>query len=211
MSAATQVIKTLANSWASSYRYHEKIKLPCLFGCTHGIDSLQHYTSCPTLREVSMDIFGHLFEVGPFPDIFCTNVQSVTAAKCCACIYSGYHAVRRDDQVVSVSTCSLSSDVRTVSIRERGREIHSGTVKINAERAAGTFSAAARAEAFRTMKGVSLYPRSHTQTQTQSSASSSSIARRVFGPSPAISVDEGMPAAPLSGAVASSAPDGPRS
>ena len=52
------VIKTVANSWTTSYRYHEHVLLDCVFGChkmrplrkgaTHR-DTLSHYLVCPRL------------------------------------------------------------------------------------------------------------------------------------------------------------------
>jgi hypothetical protein len=47
-----QVIKTWANSWATSHRFHEACRLSCLFGCPDGVDSINHYAFCPFLRDV---------------------------------------------------------------------------------------------------------------------------------------------------------------
>ena len=44
---ALMVLKTWGNSWATSYKFHEPVLLPCLFGCYHGIDKLAHYVVCP--------------------------------------------------------------------------------------------------------------------------------------------------------------------
>ena len=46
-----QVVKTWANSWATSHRFHEACRLPCLFGCVDGVDSINHYAFCPFLRD----------------------------------------------------------------------------------------------------------------------------------------------------------------
>jgi hypothetical protein len=46
-----QVIKTWANSWATSHRFHKACRLSCLFGCLDGADSINHYAFCPFLRD----------------------------------------------------------------------------------------------------------------------------------------------------------------
>ena len=52
------VLKTLANSWTTSTRYHESVRLSCVFGCGHNCpvpsnrdteDSVRHYLCCPFL------------------------------------------------------------------------------------------------------------------------------------------------------------------
>ncbi len=43
-----RVVKTWVNSWATSDRYHEAVRLPCLFGCRK-LDKLPHYVFCPIL------------------------------------------------------------------------------------------------------------------------------------------------------------------
>jgi hypothetical protein len=42
-------IKTITNSWSTSNRYHETIRLPCIFGCEGAKDTLKHYLSCDIL------------------------------------------------------------------------------------------------------------------------------------------------------------------
>ena len=50
-----KVLKSWCNGWATSYRYHEDIKLPCLVGCVKCADSMHHYMQCP-----------HLFALGKY-------------------------------------------------------------------------------------------------------------------------------------------------
>ena len=47
-----QVMKTWSNSWATSHRFHEKTRLPCLFGCSGGLDSMQHYAFCEFIASI---------------------------------------------------------------------------------------------------------------------------------------------------------------
>ena len=42
-------VKSLTNAWATSSRYQEVTKLPCLFGCPCKRDSLKHYLRCKVL------------------------------------------------------------------------------------------------------------------------------------------------------------------
>ena len=91
---AVKVIKTWSNGWATSYRYHEGIVLPCLFGCSSCIDQLEHYLQCPHLYalwtflagDVSCDPLKRWGLIAPEPDDFLRV----------ACVFSGYHAVRRE-------------------------------------------------------------------------------------------------------------------
>ena len=50
---AVQVLKTWANAWATTHRFHKARRLPCLFGCPDGPDSLNHYAFCPYIKSVT--------------------------------------------------------------------------------------------------------------------------------------------------------------
>ena len=50
---AVQVIKTWSNAWATTHRFHEARRLPCLFGCSDALDSLNHYAFCPYISSVT--------------------------------------------------------------------------------------------------------------------------------------------------------------
>ena len=45
-------IKSFANSWCTSYRFHEAERLPCIFGCTRCKDEFAHYLTCDPLDTV---------------------------------------------------------------------------------------------------------------------------------------------------------------
>jgi hypothetical protein len=52
--AAITVIKTWANSWTTSARFHDGKLVHCCFGCDTGDDSIEHYLVCaPLWRNVS--------------------------------------------------------------------------------------------------------------------------------------------------------------
>ena len=60
------VLRALVNSWTTSYRYHEALLLPCVFGCSKRYpkkvdetltrDELAHYLVCPPLWRLVSDI-----------------------------------------------------------------------------------------------------------------------------------------------------------
>ena len=62
---ATQVLKTWINSWATSHRFHERIRLPCLLGCGSD-DSLHHYLRCQRLWDLIAEV---LHEPPPFANV----------------------------------------------------------------------------------------------------------------------------------------------
>jgi hypothetical protein len=54
MQAAVTVIRTWANSWTTSARYHDDKLEHCCFGCVQEADSLEHYLACwPLWRTTS--------------------------------------------------------------------------------------------------------------------------------------------------------------
>jgi hypothetical protein len=77
MQAAVTVIKTWANSWTTSARYHDDKLGHCCFGCVHEVDSLEHYLVCGPLWRVTAsatkigyaeDVLGRLCIVTPCRD-----------------------------------------------------------------------------------------------------------------------------------------------
>ena len=46
-------VKTFVNGWATTRRYHEQIRLPCIFGCKGTNDTLEHYLTCKRLWLVT--------------------------------------------------------------------------------------------------------------------------------------------------------------
>ena len=65
-SSAVMVLKTVVNSWTTSYRFHESVLLKCVFGCSclhplpldfHPIDEVEHYLKCGRLWRIIDCIF----------------------------------------------------------------------------------------------------------------------------------------------------------
>ena len=49
MHEAMVFVKTIANSWTTSARYHDAKLVCCAFGCSLERDDLAHYVACPRL------------------------------------------------------------------------------------------------------------------------------------------------------------------
>jgi hypothetical protein len=88
-----KVLKTWCNGWATSNRYHEDIRLPCLLGCQNQSDVLEHYLQCPHLFALWKFMMP---EVHDLPLVRWGLINSCNEKfKQIACIHAGYHAVRR--------------------------------------------------------------------------------------------------------------------
>ena len=93
-SDAWKVINTWCNAWTTSWRMHEEIKYPCIFGCKHpAADNLIHYVRCPHLYAFGKFFLGqaphcHVARLGLLP-----NASEINMHMCC--VFSGYHASHR--------------------------------------------------------------------------------------------------------------------
>ncbi len=90
---AMRVIKTWVNSWATSYRMHEPVLLPCLFGCIDSCDQFSHYVTCPILFALQT-LMTPQAPQDPLERIGLVNI-SRGSALAVSCTFAGYHAVRR--------------------------------------------------------------------------------------------------------------------
>ena len=52
------VLKTYLAGWTTSRRMHERMQLPCLYGCLHAADQFGHYLECPALRVLASESLG---------------------------------------------------------------------------------------------------------------------------------------------------------
>jgi len=88
-----RILKTWANGWATSYRMHDPILLPCLFGCVGRPDDLCHYVQCPHLYALCKYLRTDSSE-NPLIRLGLSQPCTETLQLQC-CVYSGYHAIRR--------------------------------------------------------------------------------------------------------------------
>ena len=52
---AVSWVKTVANGWCTSARFHEPTRFSCVFGCRGAIDETRHYLNCKVLRGIASD------------------------------------------------------------------------------------------------------------------------------------------------------------
>ncbi len=107
-------LKTISNGWCTSWRMHETIKLPCVFGCFNENDDVNHYLDCPflvsTIHEFTQMPLGRnriyrLALAEPTP-------QSVIQ---CAIMYHIYHTAKvgnRETILNGISTRKFSGTVQ---------------------------------------------------------------------------------------------------
>ncbi len=87
------VLKTWVNSWATSDRYKESLRLPCIFGCSEAIDRMDHYVMCPFLFLLLRN-FCPQTPSCPVERLGLINPTRETLLTI-SCAFAGYHAVRR--------------------------------------------------------------------------------------------------------------------
>ena len=91
--AAVKVLKGWCNGWATSRRFQERVKLPCVFGCCNEQDDLHHYLTCPHLYAIWSFLVGG---VSSDPLIRWGRVNPNAASMLqIVCVFAGCHAVRR--------------------------------------------------------------------------------------------------------------------
>ena len=100
---AMRVLKTWVNSWATSHRMHDPIRLPCLLGCQDGADSMAHYVQCPFLYYLLVKLRPDSLP-SPFPVTRIGAAEpTIDSLKVVSCSFAAYHAVRRSATHNSVS------------------------------------------------------------------------------------------------------------
>ena len=114
-------IKTITNSWSTSNRYHEPIRLPCIFGCEGAKDTLKHYLTCDILWTATCTGLGLSTEwvnsssisqrIG-YPNPCSINIYAN------ALMFKTYHALRSDfSKLISASVADKDfSDIDQRSI-----------------------------------------------------------------------------------------------
>lgn len=102
-SVKIMALRTLLNSWATSWRYHENVQLSCVFGCGSvrplpaGLlppDSLQHYLSCPILWRILESLLHSPLPTRPSHRLCLTG--HFRDCKCIALAHSVYHGIKND-------------------------------------------------------------------------------------------------------------------
>ena len=91
---AIRVLKTWANGWCTSGRFHETVHLPCLFGCVGARDGQAHYCMCPYLYATQSYLW-HPSEVSNNPICRLGLLRpELNCLKMVACTFSAYHHLK---------------------------------------------------------------------------------------------------------------------
>jgi len=110
-----KVLKSWCNGWATSTRYHEEIRLPCLFGCNNYSDSLEHYLQCSHIYALWKFMVPEVHE-DPLVRWGLIN-SSNDAFKQIACTHAGYHAVRRHHKESGSYFCQNMTHINGALLR----------------------------------------------------------------------------------------------
>ncbi len=89
--------RTIGNGWCSSYRMHEPVKLPCIFGCVGERDLLPHYLNCPILLGLTSEEL--LCTFGPTVlHRLCIREPSRQSFVMLAAIHGIYHYIKQGNR-----------------------------------------------------------------------------------------------------------------
>ena len=95
LSAKMAIIKTWTNGLATSRRFHESSRLPCIFGCGQE-DTLLHYLRCECLWPLVLSaISAHKDRLLDGPELrACLVNVSLCSISGCWCAFQLYHALK---------------------------------------------------------------------------------------------------------------------
>ena len=121
------VLPSLVNSWTTSYRFHEAVLLPCVFGCslqfhkkvdaTLSRDELAHYLVCNPLWRMASHILNQDFCCLRPPDRL--GVGKVCKFEGIVLAHQIYHYVKlsRYNEIVSCRSYSDIDKIREAAFR----------------------------------------------------------------------------------------------
>ena len=92
-------VKTVTNAWATSHRYHEHVRLGCVFGCGGADDTLSHYLSCPVLWDLVGDSFPPPDSTSPI-DRICLRSPTKHRVVQLFCAYHIYHCIKISERLL---------------------------------------------------------------------------------------------------------------
>ena len=127
------VLKTLLNSWFTSYRMHEGSPLPCIFGCGSdagnsvlakwpietgdATDTTAHYLCCPILLDIIAEASGRWW-TPPVADLVCCDKAGTSLDTAVELMYTLYHTIKIGNRALvdkSVSSKSFA-DLRIFAL-----------------------------------------------------------------------------------------------
>ena len=94
-----------------SWRMHEQVRLPCIFGCAESGDHLLHYTACSQMWKTIDTELGILFgRMLPSQSArLCMRNPSYRSLAMLAIAFKGYHWLKIDRYDEILSNCTSGS------------------------------------------------------------------------------------------------------
>ena len=107
MQARLAALKSWANSWSTSERYHEDTILPCVFGCG-GRDTVAHYITCDILWTIAYGCTrpqianlycGRSIKEAAAQRVCLSRISSQSILMCTV-VFKVYHALKLDYRAI---------------------------------------------------------------------------------------------------------------
>ena len=93
-------LKTVAGGWCTTYRMHEDVKWPCVFGCCDSKDDLQHYLICPALWQYPLPFVGVIDSIF-IGERLCLSDPSIRKLRAIAIVHAVYHSCKNHPECSS--------------------------------------------------------------------------------------------------------------
>ena len=107
-------LKTIAGGWTTTYRMHEEIKWPCIFGCS-STDELRHYFECPILWQLATEHLGSEDSIF-VGERLCLSHPSVLKLKTLALCHFIYHSCKNDEVCARLINCFCANPLWVVEV-----------------------------------------------------------------------------------------------
>ena len=110
------LLKTWANSWSTTFRYHEAVSWPCIWGCEDKKDELEHYICCTHFWSGILAVTRNdpaLIHVDSLCKLCLVNPSSLWASLM-AVGYQTYHACKlghRDEIQAAINSGSFHKNL----------------------------------------------------------------------------------------------------
>ena len=114
------LLKTWANSWSTTYRYHEAVLWPCIWGCEDEKDELTHYLRCNHFWSGILAVTRNdpaLIQVDPLCKLCLVNPSSLWASLI-AVGFQCYHACKighRDEIQAAINSGNFHKNLALLS------------------------------------------------------------------------------------------------
>ena len=114
---AVQVLKTWSNAWATSHRFHESRRLPCLFGCHNKPESLNHYAFCPYIKS-TVEQHNSVCNELSAECLLGLSDPSIIRLKRVAAMFYAYHAVSLHPMARSLQSIDQGTEIPCTHLQQ---------------------------------------------------------------------------------------------